>query len=297
MTEGQTTEDKPEAFSVIIPCYNEESVIGETAAVLSAALGDEAAYECVFVNDGSTDGTAEKLADVEQTYDRFRVVEHERNLGYGAALKTGIRQAKHELIAIIDADGTYPIADLPRLVELMRGHDMVVGARTGKNVTYSKIRALPKYFLRRWVSLIANRTVPDINSGMRVFRKDVANQYFGILPDGFSFTITITLAMLTNKRPTLFTPIDYHARVGKSKIKPIKDTLRFITIIGRTGVYFAPLRIFMPVVGILLVCGVLSLLYDISIGNLTDKTVLIFVTAMNAAMFAMLADMLDKRLK
>lgn len=297
MTEGQTTEDKPEAFSVIIPCYNEESVIGETAAVLSAALGDEAAYECVFVNDGSTDGTAEKLADVERTYDRFRVVEHERNLGYGAALKTGIRQAKHELIAIIDADGTYPIADLPRLVELMRGHDMVVGARTGKNVTYSKLRALPKYFLKRWVSLIANRKVPDINSGMRVFRKDVAKEFFGILPDGFSFTITITLAMLTNKRPTLFTPIDYHSRVGQSKIKPIKDTLRFITIIGRTGVYFAPLRIFMPVVGILLACGVLSLLYDISIGNLTDKTVLIFVTAMNAAMFAALADMLDKRLK
>lgn len=138
----------------------------------------------------------------------------------------------------------------------------------------------------------AGRDVPGTNSGMRVFKRAVAERYFGIFPEGFSFTIP--LAMLTNYRPTLFVPISYKQRVGRSKIRPVHDTLRFVIIILRTGVYFAPTRIFSPFVVLLLSASILSLTYDVFfLENLTDKTVLLF--AMNSGMFALLADMIDKR--
>jgi hypothetical protein len=111
--------------------------------------------------------------------------------------------------------------------------------------------SVPKAFLTLWVSWIARQKVPDINSGMRVFRKDVVEHYVTILPDTFSFTITLTLAMLTNYRPVKFVPINYMARVGRSKIDPVRDTLRFITLILRTGMYFAPMRLFAPIILVL----------------------------------------------
>ena len=292
-----TNNDRPTDFSVVIPCFNEEDVIVETIEQLHSALGNDCKFECIVINDGSTDRTEKKIRSIEARFSSLRIINLQQNSGYGAALKVGVNAAQSDLIAITDADGTYPLARLKELVDLCADKDMVVGARTGENVSYSKLRALPKYFLTRWVSWIVQQKVPDINSGMRVFRKEVAQQYMGILPDGFSFTITITLAMLTNKQQTLFVPIDYHPRVGQSKIRPIQDTLRFISIIARTAVYFAPLRVFVPIMGVLLLLGTISLVSDIMIGNLTDKTVLLFITAMNAGMFGMLADMMDKRLK
>ena len=173
---------------------------------------------------------------------------------------------------------------------------MVVGSRTGENVTYSKIRSIPKFFMRKWVSWLANQDVPDINSGLRVFRKDIAERFFGVLSDKFSFTITITLAMLTNYRRVKFVPIDYKSRVGKSKIKPIEDTLRFSSLILRTGVYFAPVRAFMPIFGVLFLSAFVSLGIDVFVfRDLTDTTLLLFLFSLNVAMFTLLADMIDKR--
>ncbi|PCI58761.1 MAG: glycosyl transferase family 2, partial [Kordiimonadales bacterium] len=152
--------------------------------------------------------------------------------------------------------------------------------------------------LRHWVSWIARYPVPDINSGFRVFRRDIALKYIGILPDSFSFTTTITLAMLTNYHRVKYEPINYRARVGKSKIKPIRDTLRFIMLILRTGTYFAPLRVFFPLIAIMIMLATASLIYDITVlRNLTDKTVLLYLFSMNTGMFALLADMIDKRSK
>ena len=229
-------------------------------------------------------------------YPRLRIVEHDRNRGYGAALKTGMRHAASDMIAITDADGTYPVEDLPRLVELSANYDMVVGARTGSDVTYSKIRKIPKYFLHRWVNWIVNLKVPDINSGMRVFRKDMAQKFVRILPNGFSFTITITISSLRNNYRVRYEPINYYQRTGKSKIHPIKDTLRFLQIIGRTGMYFAPLRILAPIVVLLGLATTASLAHDLFVlRDLTEKSLLLLVSTFNVGMFAMLADMIDKR--
>jgi glycosyltransferase involved in cell wall biosynthesis len=281
--------------TVLVPCYNEEDAATETIEKLDAALSPLGEFEILAIEDGSEDSTLSVLRGLEQRFPRLRVVEHGQNRGYGAALKTGMRHATSELVAIIDADGTYPIADLPKLVGMMGDQDMVVGARTGQNVSYPLIRKIPKYFLKAWINWIVQQKVPDINSGMRVFRKSMAQKFVRVLPNGFSFTITITISALRNNYRVRFEPIDYFARTGKSKISPIKDTLRFLQIIGRTGMYFAPLRILSPLILMLGVATMASIGYDLYIQDMTEKTLLLLTAFLNMGMFAMLADMIDKR--
>jgi glycosyltransferase involved in cell wall biosynthesis len=282
------------SLTIVIPVFNEEECIEATLLHL-AALAAEHEYAIVVVDDGSTDRTPVILDGLATRLPMLRVVTHDFNSGYGAALKTALRAAVTEYIAITDADGTYPNEVIPDLAKRCQNRDMVVGARTGPGVVYSRVRALPKVFLKRWVSWIAGRKVPDINSGLRVFRRDVAESFFGIYPDGFSFTITITLAMLTTHRQVDFVPISYASRVGISKIRPIRDTVRFINIILRTGVYFAPIRAFSPVVILLTFGGLASLSSDIYQRDLTEATLLLFLFALNTGMFMLLADMIEKR--
>lgn len=284
-------------YSVVVPCYNEADAIETTINQILAITAHEAdLVELIVVDDGSYDGSSEKLASLSSEEPRLVVLVHNQNKGYGASLKTGIRHAKGALVVITDADGTYPNHRIPALVGMCEGIDMVIGSRTGENVEYSKLRAFPKYFMRKWISWIAHEPVPDFNSGLRVMRKSVVEKFFGILPDAFSFTTTITLAMLTNKFLVRFEPIDYTQRIGDSKISPFWDTLRFIALILRTGVYFAPMRVFGPVVAGLFLLGCGSLLYDaLVLNNLTDKSVILLLFSLNMGGVTLLADMIDKR--
>ena len=283
-------------MSVIVPCFNEERAVAGTLADLRQALATIGDYELIFVDDGSTDRTAAALEEAAAGAPHVRVIRHLTNRGYGAALKTGLRAARSPLVAITDADGTYPNDRLPEMIDAAREVDMVVGARTGANVKYPFIRRIPKAFLGAYASWIAGQSVPDMNSGLRVFRREVAQKFLSILPDGFSFTTTITLAMLTNAYAVQYLPIDYAERIGRSKIRPIRDTLNFFQLIARTGIYFAPLRVFLPIAFLLGLGFVASALYDVLVlGNLTDKTVILLLFSMNTAMFAALADMIDKR--
>ena len=285
-------------FSLIVPCYNEAGAIESTVTELRQKLADCGLYELIVVDDGSSDGTAEILARLQDTDPELKVITHSRNRGYGAALKTGTKNASAELIVITDADCTYPNEVIPDLVAtaIENDADMVVGARTGTDVNYSKLRAVPKIFLKRYASWIAATDIPDINSGLRVFRKVIAERFFNILPNSFSFTLTITLAMTTNYYRVIYVPINYSERVGNSKIRPIRDTLKFVQLILRTGMYFAPLRVFLPFVLILSVGFMASLSWDVFVlRNLTDKTILLLLFTLNTGMFALLADMIDKR--
>lgn len=286
-------------FTLIVPAYNEEGAILDTINALRGFLAEIGPYEMLVVNDGSDDGTRAMLEQAASDDPALSVYHHSSNSGYGSALKTGIRRAKGTYIVITDADGTYPNDRVPELVaKCAEGWDMVVGARTGDDVTYPLIRKIPKVFLKAYASWIARQPIPDINSGLRVFRRDLAEKYLHILPGGFSFTTTITLAMLTSYRKVLFVPISYHPRIGKSKIKPIRDTLNFVQLIARTGMYFAPVRVFLPVILLAALATVVSFGFDLVAAdgpNLTDKTVMLFMLTLNSGMFALLADMIDKR--
>lgn len=294
---GSAVLQSTHAVSVVVPCYNEEGAIRETVIQLNATLESmPSEYELIVVDDGSGDASADILEDLVRSVPRLRVLSHERNRGYGAALKTGIVAARYGLIAITDADGTYPNERLPELIAEAAEAGMVVGARIEQGVEYSKLRAIPKSFLRRWASWLAGRTIPDINSGLRVFHKHIAMRFLAILPDTFSFTTTITLAMLRNYYEVRFIPVGYTARIGKSKIRPFIDTLRFIMVLLRTGIYFAPLRLLAPVIVVLGLASLASLVFDLFIlHNLTDKTVVLFLFTLNTSMLALLADMIDKR--
>jgi glycosyltransferase involved in cell wall biosynthesis len=288
--------DPPPRFSVVVPCFNEDGAVATTVAELRRHLAGHGPFEIVVIDDGSTDGTRAILDRLVAEDPSLRVERHERNEGYGAALKTGLRRARAEWIVITDADGTYPNDRIPDLLALTPAADMVVGARTAPGAKVPIVRRVPKAFLRRFASWIAGRAIPDINSGLRVFRRSVAEKYLKILPDGFSFTTTITLAMLRGRYDVRFIPIGYEHRVGKSKIRPIRDTLRFVQLIARTGMVFAPLRVLGPVILLLLLGFLASFVYDVMVlDNLTDKTVLLFLFAMNTGMLALLADMIDKR--
>ncbi|MDB9514256.1 glycosyltransferase family 2 protein [Kamptonema animale CS-326] len=290
---SESSEVSSPFFSLILPVYNEESGVEATLNHLQETLKSSSCkYEILVVNDGSTDGTREIL----QSRTDIKVIEHNRNRGYGAALKTGIRYAKYPLIVITDADGTYPNERIPELVILAMHADMIVGSRTGENVRYSNLRKIPKWFLVRFAEWITDCNIPDLNSGLRVFRKSVAERFLTILPDTFSFTTTITVAMLTNNYIVRYVPIDYHYRVGKSKIKPIRDTIRFMHLILRTGVYFAPLRVFMPVAFVFFVGFLITLYQDVFVRrDLTEATLILLVATTQLGMFALLADLIDKR--
>ncbi|MGA1794519.1 MAG: glycosyltransferase family 2 protein [bacterium] len=283
-------------FTLIIPCYNEEKAILKTIHSLRSTLQSAQPYELIVVDDGSMDGSSEILREETEKDPELHIITHKTNRGYGAALKSGIRHASSDIIVITDADGTYPNVRIKELVEIAQNTDMVVGARTSENVTYPLTRKISKLFLERYVSWLAGQEVPDMNSGLRVFKRSISERFLNILPDGFSFTTTITLAMIRNNYEVEFVPIDYYPRIGKSKIRPVRDTLRFMELILRTGIYFAPLRVFLPLVLLLSISFLGSLSYDIILlNNLTDKTLILLMFTLNTALFALLADMIDKR--
>jgi Glycosyltransferases involved in cell wall biogenesis len=282
--------------AVIVPCFNEQDAIARTIRELRAALHILDGYELIVIDDGSTDGTAAILKDEQRSDPSLRVISHARNRGYGAALKTGIRASRGELVVITDADGTYPNHRLQNLIQLAANADMVVGARTADDVEYPFIRRLPKLFLQAYARWIAQTDIPDLNSGMRVLRRSVVERFLNILPDGFSFTTTITLALLTNRYIVQYVPISYAARIGTSKIRPIRDTAKFFQLVLRTGMYFAPLRVYGPMLWLMFLAFVASICYDVLVlEDLTEKTLLLMILFINSTMFALLADMIDKR--
>ena len=281
-----------EGITLVLPVYNEATGLIAVLDSLQAALQATGVnFEIVVVDDGSTDGSRDLLRGRSDV----RVLEHSSNRGYGAALKTGIRYARYPVIVITDADGTYPHEHLGALIARMSRADMVVGARVGSEVEYPLIRSIPKWFLIRFAEWMARTKIPDLNSGLRIFRRDIAERFLKILPDGFSFTTTITLAMLTNGYLVEYEPINYRTRTGRSKIRPIRDTLGMLQTILCTGMYFAPLRVFLPIAGLFGMAFAVTFAQDVYYRDLTERTLILFVATTQLTMFGLLAQMIDKR--
>lgn len=282
-------------LSIVVPAYNEGEAIGPVLAGIRAAMDDAGfVYEVLVVDDGSEDNTAEMAESAG-----VRLVRHGENRGYGAALKTGIRRAAYPLIGITDADGTYPNEQLPEFARLAAEgqYDMVVGARTGDSVSIPLARRPAKWALNRLANYLVRSSIPDLNSGLRVFRKDAFDEFVRYLPSGFSFTTTLTLAMLSSDYSVRYVPISYHARVGRSKISPIRDTINILGLILRTIMYFAPLRVLLPISGLLLLAALAVLVGSaLFTPRIMDVTVIVItMTALQIAVVALVADLIEKR--
>jgi glycosyltransferase involved in cell wall biosynthesis len=278
-----------DGVSVVIPAFNEEAAIEESVrGVLSVMEGTGVEFELIVVDDGSSDRTGE-LAQIAGA----RCISLPENRGYGAALKAGIGRSKYDIIVITDADGTYPHESIPVLLDQLGEYDMVVGARIGENVAIPLVRKPAKWFLRVLASYLAGRTIPDLNSGLRVMRKPLVKRFEHLLPSGFSFTTTITLASLCSGSLVRYSPIDYHKRIGESKIRP-QHAVEFLLLILRTIVYFNPLKIFIPVGGLFFIGGLAKFIYDLHIGNFSESALLGFLGAAILWAVGLLSDQISR---
>ncbi len=281
----------PHPISIIIPAYNEEESIKSTVEeLLNTYHGALHLLEIIVVNDGSTDQTAAKV----RAFPQIRLLQHETNRGYGAALKTGIRNSTYPIIVITDADRTYPNEEIPQLVNFLQDYDMAVGARTGQRVNIPLIRRPAKWLLNQLANYLSGIKIPDLNSGLRAFKRDIAIKYFSQLPDGFSFTTTITLAMLTNNYNVKYHPINYYKRTGNSKIKPIRDTINFFSLVIRTILYYRPLRIFIPVSSFLIILSAAKFFYDIVNYDfhIATSTVVLITLTFQTIVLGLIADLI-----
>jgi glycosyltransferase involved in cell wall biosynthesis len=279
-------------ISVVIPVYNEEDgvdkVVDQVHAVM-VATGEP--YEVIAVDDGSSDRSGQILAARTD----ITLVTHPENGGYGRALKSGIAAARGEWIAILDADATYPVGALTSLLAGREPYDMVVGARVGsRNISFP--RRVGQSVMRLLVQALTRVRVPDLNSGLRIFRRQLAEEFWGLLPDGFSFTTTITVAALSAQRRVRYVAIDYHKRVGKSSINPITDFHNFLMLIVMTTTYFKPLKFYVPMSYVLFGLAVLRGVRDIIVlDRLAGLTVILVVLAVQVWFFGLLADIVVKR--
>lgn len=279
-------------LTIILPVYNEEKAISSTIRRIKIVMNKiRVKYEIIAVDDGSKDNSGKILEKIKG----ISVIHHPYNLGYGASLKDGIKRARYNLILIADADGTYPIEDIPKLLKYSKRYDMVVGARAGKKVDDPMMRKPAKFFLRHLANFLTGRKIPDINSGFRIFKKDIALQFFHLFPSGFSFTTTITLACLTNDYTVKYIPINYFRRKGKSSINPVRDFIGFTTLIFKIMMYFNPLRMFLFPSILLFAFGFLILLYDVFIrSNITDLPIIVLLAAFQIGFLGLLADLIVK---
>ncbi len=247
------------AVSVVIPAFNEESGVGPQVKSIRQVLSSYGfIHEIIVVDDGSQDRTTE-----ESVLAGARVIRHLKNRGYGASLKTGIMAARFEVIAITDADGTYPADQIPLMLAKLETADMVVGARIGENVNIPWVRKPAKMALGWLANQIAGQRIPDLNSGLRVFWRECAVQYFSVLSNKFSFTTTITLALLADDYLVVYHPINYYQRIGKSKIAP-RHFLDFIILVIRMAMLFQPLKVFVPIACTSGLIGLIKVGFDIT---------------------------------
>ncbi|MGH3275497.1 MAG: glycosyltransferase family 2 protein [Streptosporangiaceae bacterium] len=284
--------------SIILPCHNEEGhVTTEVERICRAMDASGYSYELVAYDDASTDGTLARLREAAPDFPHLRIVHFRRNGGSGTVRRIGTQQARGEIVVWTDADMTYPNERIPEFVQMLEKDsmmDQVVGARTSEEGTHKLLRVPAKWFIRKIAEVLTNSKIPDLNSGLRAFRREVSLPYLRLLPPGFSCVTTITIAFLSNQHDVRYVPIDYAKRAGTSKFKFVKDAYRYILQVLRMVMYFNPLKVLMPLALALLTLGFAKGIYDQFAHPLhfAANTVLTFVSGLIIATLALLADLI-----
>jgi glycosyltransferase involved in cell wall biosynthesis len=229
--------------SVVLPVFNEvEHLEQEIRRIRTALDASPYTYEIIVVDDGSTDGSTQLL----RSLDGIRLIPFSQNRGSGTARRIGTQAARGTVVVWTDVDMTYPNDEIPALVKELEGYDQVVGARRTEEGSVKLFRVPAKWFIRKLASFLVETQIPDLNSGFRAFRRDVAQQFLQMLPKGFSCVTTITMSFLANGYSVKHVPIDYMPRSGRSKFHWWRDTQRYILQVFRLVMSYEPLRVFIP---------------------------------------------------
>jgi len=273
-------------LSVVIPVFNEEENIKDVLGRVRKTVGPEA--EIIVVDDGSTDSTRELLQGADA-----KVIRHPYNKGNGAAVKTGIRNAGRDNIVLMDGDGQHKPEDIPKLVERLDEYDMAVGARTSESVQ-SFGRGIYNRIINVFAGYIAARRIPDLTSGFRAVRRKIARGFLHLLPNTFSYPTTITLSMLQAGYSVDFVPLTFDTRLGHSKIRPVRDGLRFIGILLRITTLFSPMKVFLPVSLLFFGSGVGYYIYTfIKWHRFTNLALLLLSTGVIVFMLGLVAEQIS----
>jgi len=283
--------------TVVLPCFNEQDHVLLELERISAALDASGySYELLAIDDKSTDNTLEVLRGAQQRFPHMRLMPFRRNGGSGTARRIGTQEARGRVVVWTDADMTYPNERIPELVHYLDDNpdvDQVVGARTSEEGTHKWARVPAKWVIRKVASFLSGTAIPDLNSGLRAFRRDVSLPYLRLLPPGFSCVTTITLAFLSNQHAVDYLPIDYARRAGVSKFHPFRDAYRYILQVLRMVMYFNPLKVLMPLALWIMGIGIIKVFVDIVRFNLhiTTSTLLLIVVGFQIAVLALIGDL------
>ncbi len=283
--------------SIVLPCFNEQDhVLAELERISAAMDASDYAYELVCYDDKSTDDTLAVLREAEARFPQLRVVAFHRNQGSGTIRRIGTRDARGEVVVWTDADMTYPNERIPEFVARLDADqtiDQVVGARRSEEGSYKLLRVPAKWTIRQIAQVLTGVKIPDLNSGLRAFRREVSLPYLRLLPPGFSCVTTLTVSFLSNQHEISYVPIDYAKRAGKSKFKFVRDAYRYILQVLRMVMYFNPIKVLMPIALSLLVLGFGKVVYDVIAHpvRVAINTLLLLVSGLIIAAVALLADL------
>lgn len=276
--------------SVVLPTYNEEKALPSVIKDIREALKEiPHTYEILIVDDASTDNTVEIAKEIAD-----RVIKRKHNAGAGAARKTGIANAYGDIIVMLDADGTYNPYDIPKMLELFPQYDQVNGARDCEKGTLKIFRVPAKWFIRKVASLLTETNIPDLNTGLKAFKRDKMLKFLWVIPNGFSCVTSMTLAFLCNGLAVTWVPTTYNKRIGKSKFHPIKDTYSYLLTVVRITMYFNPLNVFLPISIFILCIGFIKALhsYLFTVHMLQQSDIIIILSGLIVGMLGLLADLI-----
>jgi glycosyltransferase involved in cell wall biosynthesis len=284
--------------TIVLPCYNEQDhVLAEIDRITKAMDMTSFSYELLVIDDKSTDNTLAVLREAAPRYPQMRLMPFRRNGGSGTARRIGTGEAYGRIVVWTDADMTYPNERIPEFVQYLLDNpdvDQVVGARTTEQGTYKFLRVPAKWAIRKIAERLASTKIPDLNSGLRAFRRDVALPYLRLLPPGFSCVTTITMSFLSNQHPVDYLPIDYAKRAGQSKFHFVKDAYRYILQVLRMVMYFNPIKVLMPLALWLFFGGVVKAVVDMIRydWHIATSTLLLIMSGLLIGAMALLADLI-----
>ena len=276
---------KQSTVSIVLPAFNEAAGLAELLPKLTKLYPEK---EILVINDGSTDDTVLVCEE-----NNVKVISYPYSQGNGAAIKAGCRHASGDIIIFMDADGQHAAEDIPRLLEkLEHGYDMVVGARR-LDTHSSMLKRLGNSFFNRFASIMTGHSIMDLTSGFRAVRKDIFSQFLYLMPNGFSYPTTSTMAFFRSGNPVGYVPIHAGSRTQgtSSNIKVIKDGFRFLLIILKIGALFSPMRLFLPISFFLLFTGLGYYVYTYFMYNrFTNMSALLFISSLMVFLIGILSE-------